>query len=168
VTRFINQELCDGCGACVEACPDVAISVLDGKARIDGLLCTSCESCASLCPVEAIKSVPISTPSVYIPNSSVVSSREVRIAEPPDVEVLVPSPEPVSLMERLGVALFSLGREILPYAMDGLVASLEKRIASPRISAATSITEPTVSSELSRRGMGSQQRRRKRVRRGRI
>jgi NAD-dependent dihydropyrimidine dehydrogenase PreA subunit len=168
VTLFINQELCDGCGACVEACPNEAISVLDGKAGIDELLCTSCESCASLCPVGAIQNVPISTPTVYIPNSSVVSSRDVRIAEPQVVEVLVPNPKRVSLMERLGVALFSFGREVLPYAIDGLVATLEQRIASPRVRGTMISSQPTVDRELSRGGVGSQQRRRRRVRRGRV
>ncbi|HWR26919.1 MAG TPA: 4Fe-4S binding protein, partial [Candidatus Thermoplasmatota archaeon] len=30
----INEEQCNGCGACIPNCPEGAIQVIDGKARL--------------------------------------------------------------------------------------------------------------------------------------
>jgi len=50
----VDQELCTGCGACVDVCPTEAIVIEDGCARIIASECTNCRSCESECPVEAI------------------------------------------------------------------------------------------------------------------
>ncbi|HBH49557.1 MAG TPA: ferredoxin [Bacteroidales bacterium] len=50
----VDQELCTGCGACVDVCPTEAIIIEDGKAIIIGDDCTNCRACESECPVEAI------------------------------------------------------------------------------------------------------------------
>jgi len=50
----LNEEMCTGCGACVEACPVDAISIHDGKARIDSNICIECGVCESECAVGAI------------------------------------------------------------------------------------------------------------------
>jgi ferredoxin len=44
---------CNGCGACVDACPFGAIAV-DGSARIDPGKCMGCGACRRSCPVDAL------------------------------------------------------------------------------------------------------------------
>ena len=51
---FVISDLCNGCQACVPVCPVNAISMQEGKARIDPFQCTGCGACVPVCPVEAI------------------------------------------------------------------------------------------------------------------
>lgn len=51
---FVISDLCNGCGACVPICPTNAISMQDGKAKIDPFQCTGCGACIPVCPQEAI------------------------------------------------------------------------------------------------------------------
>jgi ferredoxin len=50
----INQEVCEGCGACVDVCPENAITMVDDKAVVDAAKCTECGLCVDACPMEAI------------------------------------------------------------------------------------------------------------------
>ena len=50
---IIDQDLCVGCGNCLERCPVDAI-MLDDTAKVDRDLCLGCGLCASVCPEEAI------------------------------------------------------------------------------------------------------------------
>jgi len=51
----INEELCDGCGACSNGCPEGALKIVDGKARLVGdLLCDGLGACIGTCPRGAI------------------------------------------------------------------------------------------------------------------
>jgi ferredoxin len=51
----IDQEKCTGCGLCVPDCPEGALRVIDGKARLVGdLLCDGLGACISTCPEDAI------------------------------------------------------------------------------------------------------------------
>ncbi|MEM2946658.1 MAG: 4Fe-4S binding protein [Candidatus Bathyarchaeia archaeon] len=51
---FIIAELCNGCGECVKICPVNAITMQNGKAKIDPFQCTGCGACIPICPQEAI------------------------------------------------------------------------------------------------------------------
>jgi heterodisulfide reductase subunit A len=51
---FVIGDLCNGCGACVSVCPVNAISMQEGKAKIDPFQCTGCGACIPVCPQEAI------------------------------------------------------------------------------------------------------------------
>jgi NAD-dependent dihydropyrimidine dehydrogenase PreA subunit len=51
----IDQEKCNGCGLCVSDCPEGALRVIDGKARLVGdLLCDGLGACMKSCPEDAI------------------------------------------------------------------------------------------------------------------
>jgi len=51
----IDQEKCNGCGLCATGCPEGALQVVDGKARLVGdLLCDGLGACIGSCPENAI------------------------------------------------------------------------------------------------------------------
>jgi len=51
----IDQEKCNGCGICVPDCPEGALQIIDGKARLVGdLLCDGLGACLTSCPEDAI------------------------------------------------------------------------------------------------------------------
>ncbi|MDP2106712.1 MAG: mercury methylation ferredoxin HgcB [Desulfobulbaceae bacterium] len=58
-TLRLKEDLCIGCGACVEVCPHQVFAVNESKATIvdlDG--CMECGACALNCPVAAITVSP--------------------------------------------------------------------------------------------------------------
>jgi len=51
----IDAEKCNGCGLCIPNCPEGAIQIIDGKARlISDLFCDGLGACIGHCPQEAI------------------------------------------------------------------------------------------------------------------
>jgi NAD-dependent dihydropyrimidine dehydrogenase PreA subunit len=123
----INLECCDGCGACVEACPDGALYLVDGKAMVDKGLCRECETCIAVCPREAI---------------ALLSQRSFTQAKPSDVLAPCPEPEvirvrtqsvPVSWRRRvlplLGATAAWAARELGPVMAEYLIDRLERRVA---------------------------------------
>jgi len=51
----IDDELCNGCGQCIPNCPEGALQMIDGKARlISDLFCDGLGACIGECPVGAI------------------------------------------------------------------------------------------------------------------
>lgn len=58
MTVMINRS-CIGCGACVQTCPDGALSIgPEGIAVVDQSKCTDCGKCVSVCPVSAMSLPP--------------------------------------------------------------------------------------------------------------
>jgi aryl-alcohol dehydrogenase-like predicted oxidoreductase len=55
--RLFISRFCEGCGTCVEACPNGALSIRDGKACVDYNLCITCGYCVPHCPVFALRIV---------------------------------------------------------------------------------------------------------------
>jgi len=54
----IDEEKCTGCGDCIPECPEGAIQIIDGKARlISDLFCDGLGACIGSCPVNAIRVV---------------------------------------------------------------------------------------------------------------
>lgn len=52
----VDEELCDGCGECVNICPKGAVALYKGKAKVQWNLCYGCKACQSVCPRGALKS----------------------------------------------------------------------------------------------------------------
>lgn len=51
----IEEEECDGCGLCIPACPEQAIRVVDGKARlVEQFYCDGLGACLGACPTGAL------------------------------------------------------------------------------------------------------------------
>ena len=50
----VDQTKCCACESCVAVCPVGAISIVDGKAKVDPDTCISCGACVGECPCEAI------------------------------------------------------------------------------------------------------------------
>jgi len=52
----INEELCNGCELCVNACHEGAIQMIDGKAKlVSDIYCDGLGDCLPACPTDAIK-----------------------------------------------------------------------------------------------------------------
>jgi len=62
-TIVIDQQLCKGCGLCIEFCPQKIIKPSDKlnsagytpAALVEGGACTGCATCATVCPEVAIE-----------------------------------------------------------------------------------------------------------------
>jgi ferredoxin len=52
---WVNEEMCVGCGVCVDECPVDAISLNDGTALINQATCIRCGTCHDVCPQEAVR-----------------------------------------------------------------------------------------------------------------
>jgi len=50
----VDEQKCTGCEACVEECPNEAISMVNDKAVVDVDTCIDCGVCIDACPAEAI------------------------------------------------------------------------------------------------------------------
>jgi NAD-dependent dihydropyrimidine dehydrogenase PreA subunit len=54
----IDLEKCNGCGVCIPDCPEGAIQMIDGKARlISDMFCDGLGACLKGCPVGAITTI---------------------------------------------------------------------------------------------------------------
>jgi dissimilatory sulfite reductase (desulfoviridin) alpha/beta subunit len=50
----VDQEKCEGCADCVEACATGSISMDSEKAKVDETTCCECMVCVDACPQKAI------------------------------------------------------------------------------------------------------------------
>src|SRR5699024_5043680 len=55
--RMMVHDYCEGCGRCAARCAQKAISIVNGRARVDAGKCVFCGYCARVCPQFCIKVV---------------------------------------------------------------------------------------------------------------
>jgi NAD-dependent dihydropyrimidine dehydrogenase PreA subunit len=156
----VNQELCAGCGTCVEACSFGAIQLVNQHAVIDDALCTQCEACIDACPNGAI--IALSVPAHSIPITT-LSATESQIVPVQLREALPEKTSAASLAPLAGSVLTFLGREVAPRLADMLLTVLERRLAQP----ATKGIAPVSPSSRNQISQGRGERRQLRYRGGR-
>ncbi|HQG32085.1 MAG TPA: 4Fe-4S binding protein, partial [Deltaproteobacteria bacterium] len=54
VRPHVEQELCTGCGSCIDQCPASALSMNDGLPAVNAEACVTCFCCQEICPQKAI------------------------------------------------------------------------------------------------------------------
>jgi len=52
---MVTDEICNGCGACVETCREEAISFTGDTPIVDGQKCLSCGKCIAVCPTGTLQ-----------------------------------------------------------------------------------------------------------------
>jgi NAD-dependent dihydropyrimidine dehydrogenase PreA subunit len=109
---WVDEPRCVGCGTCMSACPVEAITVADGKARVDDG-CTGCGACVDVCPEGAIQLV--------------LRGELVTVAEPS-----VPAEyRPSSLAEGAGPVAVGAGLGLLAKAGAALARAVWGWLSSP-------------------------------------
>ena len=119
-----DPDICRGCKKCAvaENCPSKAVSVVDGKAVIDGSKCTSCGVCVGKCPFGAVPKEAESVCRIYVGGTwgkkqrmGTLLSGTYSEAEIPDMieKVMLWFKENAYAKERLGAAIDRLGTEKL-------------------------------------------------------
>jgi NAD-dependent dihydropyrimidine dehydrogenase PreA subunit len=156
----IKLERCNGCGACVEVCPEGALYLVDSKAMVDTSLCRECESCVAACPLEAIAI----TSQTASPDAE---GMRMPVPQPESKVIRVNTePAPVPLQARvlpvIGTALSWAGREIVPRLAYYLLDGLDRWVAGQTTAGVTR----SGGSSTARGGSGGQRRHRHRGGRG--
>lgn len=77
----VDQELCSGCGTCIDACSPGAIQLVDQRAVIDDVLCTHCQVCVDACLNEAIMAILIPAQSITMTTLPENDPREVPLQQ---------------------------------------------------------------------------------------
>jgi NAD-dependent dihydropyrimidine dehydrogenase PreA subunit len=153
----IDLARCNGCGACLEVCPEGALYLIDDKAMVEAGLCRECEACVAACPEEAIA---ITSQEVAPAGMTVVETRPVGPSPRPEVPVV---PLRAKVLPLVGATLTWAGREIVPRLADYLLYNLD-RWAMDRQAASSS--KGATSRRASNRQADGRGRRRRRRHRG--
>ncbi len=137
-------ELCHGCKKCLiaENCPSKAVSIVNGKAVVDGNKCTKCGVCVGKCPFGAAPKEAESACRIFVGGTWGKTQRMgTRLSalytceEIPAVieKVMLWYKENGYVKERLGAAIDRLGTEALEAALatDDLLERKEEILAKP-------------------------------------
>jgi ferredoxin len=109
----VDENLCTGCGLCLDACARGAISIVGRAASVDESLCTACGRCVDVCLSDAIllvetvepEPVLVQTPRAIAPQSGVAT---VSPALPRASAAPVPGTSRIARLERVLSGVFSV------------------------------------------------------------
>ncbi|MGC8878414.1 MAG: ATP-binding protein [Anaerolineae bacterium] len=130
----IDEQLCTGCGTCVDVCPRGAISLDGGVATWLADRCNDCGACVDACPQRAILLVE-----TVAPETETLTKRSaVRVPAP--VATAPPSPlatrRSPSLWPLMGAFLRWAGTELAPRLADVALEVWSRRTAGGELSRA--------------------------------
>jgi Fe-S-cluster-containing hydrogenase component 2 len=129
----VNQEICTGCGVCVDACSVGAIHLVNQRAEIDDALCTACKACLEACSNGAIVARSTLEPDLPIITLPMTATRPSLVL---DQDQLSEATAPArGLAPLAGAALAFLGREVAPRLIDVLISTLERKLTQPTTTA---------------------------------
>jgi len=115
---IINQELCNGCGACLKVCSHDAIYFKNSIPFIDENKCVSCLACVKVCPTGALemdlKKKPIVITTPYMTKESFTTTEN-------------PVRSNQSISEKV---LTFASQQILPQVMKSLTNYLDRKLVS--------------------------------------
>lgn len=77
----IDEDLCTGCGNCLDRCQFHALSLRDDVCEVDPRRCYGCGVCVSSCPVEALSLKQKPEQEIEAPPDSENEWRQIRIKE---------------------------------------------------------------------------------------
>jgi Fe-S-cluster-containing hydrogenase component 2 len=151
----VDQTRCVGCGACIDACPQEAITLEADVARIDTPLCDDCAACIAVCPEEALAMVAEPSPEM----SLVVHQPRVDVV---DVPIRAPTIWRRAVLPAVAGVLGWVGREIVPRVAPLALDVLDGVLDYPRAFARGEIATKERGAERSGQTGGRRQRRRRR------
>ncbi|MFT4509255.1 ferredoxin family protein [Caballeronia sp. 15711] len=78
--EFIADDICNGCGKCVEVCPTDVFELVPGKPPVIERLddCHSCRQCALHCPESAIYVTLLNKPTPNLDRKAVIAAGKQR------------------------------------------------------------------------------------------
>ena len=116
---IVIDDLCRGCGVCIGACPNNAISLCGGKAIIDQDKCRFCQSCINVCPRGALQ---------------LSKGEEIAVLSEQNTISVMNTPETQNLTQQKGswgvLALSLFGQYVLPKMMELVTSYFEQRLVS--------------------------------------
>ncbi len=104
---YVDTEVCEGCGLCVEACPHDALKLENGKAFAIQGLCHDEGRCVEVCPNQALMSV-------FEPEESRIQPGPVKVVTPIAEPAPPPARRPATMSTWIGAALGFFVSDILP------------------------------------------------------
>jgi NAD-dependent dihydropyrimidine dehydrogenase PreA subunit len=122
----VQTERCDGCGVCVDYCPNGAILLQNGVAFISQDLCQACEACLDVCPQGALVYQEQMEPVVEVIH--IPATPPAPVTAPAPATSLQTSVSRSGFWPAVGTFLLWTGRELGPRLAEIALNYLDQRV----------------------------------------